>query len=71
MKVYIKFIAVNHTYTMTLNVSDYDTEKNSHISLINWLKNNSGKFVRWQFTSHGSESYGHRIRIEELMFTHF
>ena len=56
---------------MTLNVTDYDTEKNSHISLINWLKNNSEKFVRWQFTSYGPESYGHRIRIEELMFTHF
>ena len=67
MKVYIKWIATDHSYIMTLDVSDYDTEKQSCESLLEWIAAEGKKFIRWEFVNRCDATYGHRIRIESLI----
>tara|TARA_A100001201_G_scaffold113425_1_gene97132 strand:+ start:420 stop:707 length:288 start_codon:yes stop_codon:yes gene_type:complete len=67
MKVYIKWIALDHHYTMSLDVSDYDTEKQSSESLLAFIAAEGKRFVRWEFVNRSVETYGHRIRIESLI----
>ena len=71
MKVYIKWIATDHTYTMTIDVSNYDAEKNSTASLLNWVSSNKNKFLSFQIINRDDATYGHRIRIEDILISNF